>query len=313
LRRSAACSKSVARAPAARASALLLGAALGLVGCVGTPNPLAPGFAGSVGWPHYGVQTGAVELPVRGEGFVRYRKAGGYYWGQPSLVQSIQAAAARVQEQLPGGAPLVVGDLSARQGGRVARHASHRSGRDVDLLWYMTTPEGAPIQNVHFVQVGSDGLGRIPDAMTLDGKTRDGTAAASASTAAAGSYVRLDVQRQWLLVKSLLDPELLSSGAAAPIHVQWMFASRDVEALLIDYALAKGEDPELVWRAENVLQEPPQALPHDDHLHLRIACSPDASVQGCEGSGPYWSWLPPPSELQAFDVFDPDAEDTEQL
>jgi len=48
-------------------------------------------------------------------------------------------------------------------------------------------------------------------------------------------------------------------------------------------------------------------------LHLRIACSPDASVQGCEGGGPYWSWLPPPSELQAFDVFDPDVEDTEQL
>jgi penicillin-insensitive murein DD-endopeptidase len=262
-------------------------------GCLGTPTPLAPGLAGSVGWPHYGVQTGAIELPESGPGFVRYRKSGGYYWGQPSLVQTIRAAALRVQEQLPGGGPLVIGDLSARQGGRVVRHASHRSGRDVDLLWYMTTPEGAPLENAHFVPVGTDGLG-------LGAEDR---------------YVRLDVPREWLLVKSLLDSQLLSSDATTEsIHVQWMFVSSAVEALLIDYALASDEDPDLIWRAENVMQEPPEGLPHDDHLHLRIACSPDASVQGCEGGGPYWSWLPSRPELQAFDPLEAtDAEDTEQL
>ena len=69
---------------------------------------------------------------------------------------------------------------------------------------------------------------------------------------------------------------------------------------------------DLIWRAENVLQEPAESLPHDDHLHLRIACSPEASAQGCEAGGPYWSWLPAlptqvqppelqPAELQAFD------------
>ena len=239
--------------------------------CLGTPTPLAPGLGGSVGWPYRGVQTGAVELPVSGPGFVRYRKLGGFYWEQPSLVRAVQAAAQRVQEALPGGGPLVVGDLSARGGGRVTRHASHRSGRDVDLLWYMTTPEGAAIENAHFVQVAADGLGRDPDS--------DG-------------YVRLDVAREWLLIKSLLGSQ--------DIDVQWLFASRAVEALLVDYALARDEDPELIWRAENVLQEPAESLPHDDHLHLRIACSPEASVQGCEAGGPYWSWLPaPPSALPA--------------
>src|SRR5262245_14961623 len=93
-----------------------------IAGCLGTPSPLVPGFEGSVGWPHHGVQTGAVELPESGPGFVRYRKSGGHNWGQPNLVSTIQTAALRVQEELPGGGPLVVGDLSARSGGRVSRH-----------------------------------------------------------------------------------------------------------------------------------------------------------------------------------------------
>jgi penicillin-insensitive murein DD-endopeptidase len=250
-----------------------------LLSCLGTPTPLAPGFGGSVGWPHHGVQTGAVELPQNGVGFVRYRKVGGYNWGQPSLVRAVQAAAERVQEALPGGGPLVVGDLSAREGGRVSRHASHRSGRDVDLLWYTTSPEGAALANAHFVPIGPDGLGRDPN---VD-----------------GGFVRLDVPREWLLIKSLL-----SSGAeldAEKIDVQWMFVSRGVEALLIDYALASAEDPELIWRAENVLQEPAGSLPHDDHLHLRIACSPEASVQGCASGDPNWSWLPSPPVLADAD------------
>jgi len=271
-----------------------------LWGCLGTPTPLAPGLGGSVGWPHHGVQTGAVELPEAGPGFVRYRKVGGFNWGQPALVRAVKAAALEVQTALPGGGPLVVGDLSARGGGQVVRHATHRSGRDVDLLWYMTTPEGAPIENAHFVQLGSDGLGRSPD----------------------GGFVQLDVAREWQLVKSLLSSQ--------QIDAQWMFASHAVEALLIDYAIASGEDPELIWRAENVLQEPADALPHDDHLHLRIACSPQESVRGCQGGGPYWSWLPTlgpdtwalsqnalPQELQALGTdledADLDGSDREEL
>ncbi|MEY2930870.1 MAG: hypothetical protein RL033_1619 [Pseudomonadota bacterium] len=265
--------------PGARSPVLLLAGAFTLAclgtSCLGTPTPLAPGLSGSVGWPHHGVQTGAVELPERGDGFVRYRKQGGYNWGQPELVEAIVTAARQVRETLPGGPPLVVGDLSAQSGGRVSRHTSHRSGRDVDLLWYVTTPEGAPLQSASFVPLGSDGLGLTP----------------------AGRFVRLDVPRQWLLVKSLLGQ----------LDVQWMFVSDTVEALLVDYALASAEDAELIWRAQNVMQEPPDSLPHDDHLHLRIACSPAASVQGCAGGGPYWSWLPAPPGLSGLDeLSDPD-------
>jgi len=240
-----------------------------ILGCFGTPTPLAPGLKGSVGRPHHGVQTGATELPVSGEGYERYRRGGSYYWAQPRLIRAVQEAAALVARELPGGAPLLIGDLSARHGGKISRHNSHRSGRDVDLLWYVTTPTGISVRNPSFVQLGPDGLAPVPDT---------------------DSFVRLDVPRQWLLVKALLR--------SLHVSVQWMFCSSDVESLLVQYAIAKGEDPELIWRAQNVLLEPGDSLPHDDHIHLRVACEADQWVHGCEGGGPYWNWLEPPPALE---------------
>ncbi len=258
------------RAISAGCAALLC--AVSALACFGTPTPLAPGLSGSVGLPHHGVQTGAVELPARGTGYARFRTRGVNYWGQPGLVEAIERAAKRVHDELPGGAPLLVGDLSARHGGKIRRHNSHRTGRDVDLLWYVTTPRGAPIRNPDFVQIGPDGLAPIP--------RREG-------------FVRLDVPRQWLLVKALLE--------SSAISVQWMFCSGPVEALLIDYAMARGESLDLVFRAQNVLMEPGDSLPHDDHIHLRIACSPISTVRGCEGGGPRWTWLPDTPYLDGFE------------
>jgi penicillin-insensitive murein endopeptidase len=183
-------------------------------------------------------------------------------------VRAIAEAGLEVQRQAPGGAPLLVGDLSARTGGKIARHNSHRSGRDVDLLWFVTTPAGASIRNPTFVHIGSDGLAPVPNT---------------------DRFVRLDVPRQWLLIKALLT--------SSAIDVQWMFCSADVEAIVINYALARGEEPALIARAQNVLLEPGDSLPHDDHIHLRVACRPEDTVRGCEGGGPYWEWLPPPPEL----------------
>lgn len=231
--------------------------------CLGMPSPLAPNLEGSIGVPHNGVLTVAAELPRRGIGYERYRPMAPVYWGHPRLVAAIERAARAVHEKRPGGAPLVVGDLSARHGGRIPRHNSHRTGRDVDLLFYVTTPSGAPVRNPGFVPFGADGLAHLED----------------------GRFLRLDVERQWLFFKELLtDPE---------IDVQFLFVSRDLEALIIDYALAKETDLSLVWRAQTVMIQPVDSLPHDDHVHMRIACRPEDAVRGCSGGGPRWEWLEP--------------------
>jgi penicillin-insensitive murein endopeptidase len=236
-----------------------------LSACFGTPTPLAPAVTGSVGMPYNGVQTSPAELPPSGNGFVRFRPKGPNYWGNPRLVRAVSDASANVAGQLPGGAPLVIGDFSARPGGKILGHNSHRSGRDVDLLFYVTTPSGAPVRSPGFVSFGADGIAQVHGELPP-------------------RFLRFDVEREWLLVK-----ELLSSPE---IGVQFMFISRDIEALLIDYARAKGEAIELIWRAETVLLEPGDSTPHDDHIHLRIACSPEEAVTGCEGGGPLWDWLP---------------------
>jgi penicillin-insensitive murein endopeptidase len=188
-------------------------------------------------------------------------------------VAALVAAAAAVAERMPHGAPLSIGDLSARRGGRIPGHNSHRTGRDVDLLWYVTTPAGAPVRNPGFIRVSSDGLAEIHETK---------------------QYLRLDVPRQWLLVKTLLESPHAS--------VQFMFVSRDVEALLIEYARARGEPLDLIWHAETVMLEPSDSATHDDHLHLRIACSPEEAVNGCEGGGPYWEWLPEQPVLGPLDA-----------
>lgn len=245
-----------------------------LSACVTAPSPLVPSFRGSVGMPHGGVQTRSVELPRTGVGFARYRPHGTAYWGQPELVQALVEVAESTHETF-GGPPLVLGDLSARDGGKIPRHNSHRSGRDVDLLWHLLTPEGEPHRAVGFVRVDTDGLARDP---------------------ATGRLYRLHVERQWETVKAFLT--------SPRIEVQWMFCSRWIEALLIDYARAKGEPNALIWQAETVMLQPADSLPHDDHIHMRISCTPDTSVSGCVGGGPYWEWLPPlPSlELSAADL-----------
>jgi penicillin-insensitive murein endopeptidase len=245
--------------------ACALGAVL-LSGCSATPSPLTPLCAGSVGTPNHGVLSFAAELPMSGPGY-RWFNPMGQHYGVPRLVEAVASAAADVERQRPGGAPLMVGDLSRRTGGRIPRHASHRTGRDVDLLFYTETTAGEPLTTAGFVKFGPDGLAFVPN-------ERGG-----------GRYVRLDLAREWLLIKALLTAPLA--------NVQWMFVSLPVEALITDYARARGEDPDLVWHAETVMLQPGDSLPHDDHLHLRTACTPDEAIAGCEGGGPYWPWLPP--------------------
>src|SRR6185369_5593201 len=88
-------------------------------GCLSTPSPLAPSFHGTIGAPNQGVQTGAVELPASGPGFVRFRPQGPHHFGRPRLV----AALTRIARELQGGdasaPPLVIGDLSAKTGGKI--------------------------------------------------------------------------------------------------------------------------------------------------------------------------------------------------
>jgi penicillin-insensitive murein endopeptidase len=243
-----------------------------IAGCARAPSPLAPHWAGSIGLPHRGVLTQATELPSDGAGY-RVLAANDRHFGTPRFVAAIERAAAKVGHDRPGGT-LTIGDLSAKNGGKISSHSSHRSGRDADLLLYMTTLDGAPVTTSSFVHVGNDGLAWD------DGDKR---------------FLRFDVEREWLLVKTLVeDPEA---------RVQWLFVSKPVEAMLIDWARARGESGDTIVRAMDTLLQPgAPAQSHDDHIHVRIACDADEIAAGCEATGPVRPWIAVTDANAAGDV-----------
>jgi penicillin-insensitive murein endopeptidase len=228
------------------------------------PSPLDPARSGSIGLPYGGCLTDAVEMEGRGPGY-RFLRKNDRHFAAARFADALGRAAARVAEERRGAA-LVIGDLSTRHGGRLIPHLSHRTGHDADLLLYATSLEGAPVESPGFVHYGPDGL---------------------AWDETNGRYLRFDVEREWLLVKALLlDPEA---------RVEWMFASKIVEALLLEWARARLEPPDTLLRLEIVMLEPQPGGSHDDHIHVRTACSPDEEATGCETGGPLRPWLSSPA------------------
>jgi penicillin-insensitive murein DD-endopeptidase len=257
---------------------------LTLVGCARTPSPLDPNRAGSIGLPYRGCLSNAVEVPESGTGY-QFLRHDDRHFASSRFSSAIQRAAVRVAEQRPGGT-LVIGDLSTKHGGRLLPHLSHRTGHDADLLLYAVTLDGAPVQAPNFIHYGPDGL---------------------AWDASQRRFLRFDVEREWLLVKALLeDPDA---------RVEWMFANHVIEALLVEWVRGRGEPSETILRAEIVLLEPHPGGPHDDHIHVRAACSPEEEAEGCETGGPVRPWLasrlepsgPSDDELVAILVGHPNA------
>lgn len=232
-----------------------------LTSCASAPSPLAPGWRGSIGTAGHGVLTDGTELRPDGRS-LRWLRQDDRHWGAPRFARAIERAAAVVARQRPG-STLYAGDLSIRSGGGpLSPHLSHRSGMDADLLFYVTTLDGAPVDSPGFVHFGADGLARDE---------------------ARARWLRIDVEREWLLVKALVDdPEA---------RVQWIFVSEVVEAMLIEWALARGDSTDTIRRAQEVMVQPSHGGVHDDHIHVRTACSPEEMVAGCQPNGPRRPWL----------------------
>jgi len=251
----------------ARLSQLTLAAALlpwmlGVGGCL-VLRPSALGdrslsVAGtSSGWLH----RGAI-LPDRATALERARPGEATHSGVPRLVAALAHAAAEVDGAFPGARPLRIGDLSSPLGGRHSRHRSHRSGRDVDILYYVTGAAGVPVEPRG--RVAFSRFGVAPDPET-------------------GEVVAFDDARNWHLVRTLLaDPS---------IEVQWVFCSRGVKTRLLRHALALEPDRDLVARAAYVLAQPANAAPHDDHFHVRVLCTLEERALGCRDVAPIWPWL----------------------
>ena len=181
-------------------------------------------------------------------------------YGTTELVGLVERAASKVAAAHPG-AILYVGDLGAENGGAGPGHASHESGRDVDLAFFVADPSGRRLEGHPVTRFDRFGVGTAGDR---------------------GDALRFDAGRNWALVEALLG-----DGEA---EVQWIFASDGVKALLLRWAIDHDRDSEIIERAVTVIHQPGDGAPHDDHLHVRIYCPPSAGA-GCVDVGPVWPWV----------------------
>ncbi len=188
-------------------------------------------------------------LPRQGDGFEMAPRwwARGLHWGTDELVSLLAYTGRQLQQESPGPV-LGVGDLSLRRGGPSPWHRSHQTGRDVDLLFFVRDEHGRPA-NV-----------RLMRAFDEQGRVR-------------GGRLWFDVERNWILIKTLLGNPVA--------RVQFIFVYEPLEQLMLDYARARGEPGYLIETARNVMQQPGDARPHDDHFHVRIYCDAQDASLGC--------------------------------
>ncbi len=87
----------------------------------------------SIGSPSGGLLLNPVAMPT-GPSWEIAKTA--EIWGTEETIASVESAVAKVHELYPDAQPILLGDLSDADGGRLKRHLSHQSGRDVDLGFY---------------------------------------------------------------------------------------------------------------------------------------------------------------------------------
>lgn len=237
-----------------RALALIL-----CVGCTSFPNPSLPFATGSVGLPHHGVLTRGVPIENKSTGYERLRNDERAF-GTRSMVATLQAACAQVGTPI---APCVIADLSGPLGGALLpKHASHRTGRDADVLFFVTDLNGRPVRSPGFVRFEKHGLGQGEN----------------------GIWVRFDTARNWALVRALV------SGSES--QVEWIFVHPVIRDWLLRYAEGQRESIDVRTRAQTVLgiAGGPKA-PHDDHMHIRVSCTHDELGAGCIPSAATRDWV----------------------
>jgi penicillin-insensitive murein endopeptidase len=201
-------------------------------------------------------------MRVQESEYIRYvgeYAAKGNFYGAWELVQLLERASRRVAFRIPG-SKLQIGELSGASGGRIDGHRSHQSGRDVDIGFYLTLANGAPVATYAFAELDRRGRGLPPN-----------------------EYLRFDDARNWELIA-----KLLTDGEA---RVQFIFVANAIKQRLLDEAKRRGASAQVIERAKTVLAEPGHGHPHRNHFHVRIYCPP-ADRLVCKERGPFWPWYP---------------------
>jgi len=192
------------------------------------------------------------ELPLRGphHAVLFEHSARGTRWGTDEFIDAILAGADHVAESFPY-AVLGAANIARRGGGRLPWSISHKAGRDADIGFYYVDAAGQDV---------------LPDTL-LQVAPPDGTVTWE------GQELRFDLSRNYLLLESLLTSDR--------VVVQYVFCADFLVKKLRAEARRRGAPRGLRKALETVVRQPRGTLPHDDHFHIRILCSPEDRLEGC--------------------------------
>ena len=230
---------------------------LGLVACLaGCPQYgiMDDGTSVSYGWGNRGRLVNPTRLPRAGEGYwIPPRWAArGLNFGTDEIVRLIAYAGRQVSREYPG-SRIGVADISPERGGPSRWHSTHQSGLDVDLLFFELDSSGRPASSDAMLHYRGDGVARSATGRNFD------------------------VERNWFLVKSLIQNPIA--------RLQFIFIYDPLKQMLLDYAMAIGEPPDIVEEASYLLHQPSDSASHDDHFHVRLYCSKADRDLGCRDRG----------------------------
>ena len=234
-----------------------------LAALLATPHAVAepPARPISHGSASNGALRDGFAMPLQGYGYRFYGPVRERRTNFATLeLAALLGRVARVLARHAPGPALVIADCSVADGGPVRRHASHQSGRDVDLLFLARDEDGAPRDHARFVRFDGDGR-----------------------CAQADCDLRFDDARNWWVVRTL--------AVSRDPAVQRIFVSTPIRERLLRYAAGQGEHPEILRRARSLLVQPGDSSPHDDHFHVRVYCPPKARGGTCRDFGPRWPWV----------------------
>ena len=228
------------------------------------PRTLSTAATTSIGSASNGTLEGGIRLPKSGPGF-RYnpKKRDQARYGVVELINAVIAASAAVDRELPGSQALI-GELSLAKGGPLSGHGSHQAGRDVDVLFYLLDADGQPFESM---------------AIPLD-PSGAGTEYGDLQDPSDDRPVTLDLARTWRFIQAMVEDK----DAA----VQRIFVVEHLRTLLLEEAARAGASAATIQRFGELACQP--GFPHDDHLHIRVFCSPDDIDRGCTDTAPIYPW-----------------------
>ncbi len=216
---------------------------------------LGPGTKVVVYKPKHGVRSESVGLPSRGQlrGAVPMLDGPGRIlkhtpwkgWATAETVaimdKALSAWSERGSDAKPV-QPVLVGNMSAREGGRLKPHGSHQSGRDVDLSYIQKGPDTADLnwREMNAQNLDAGETWRLLETLVATG---------------AVEHIFIDTQLQKLLHDYAVEQKLISK--------------RDL-ATWLEYPRPPGSVDTVVQHVRG----------HVDHIHVRFACP--SSQKSCQ-------------------------------